>query len=99
MGNRGPKKDHEAPKRTIDFLQQPYITYCSPSRKDTIYCGKDENGKSQYKPERYLLCILHEIVSLYNEENEEKTSYYKVQDVVNTEKQFILQGDIPEDDC
>ena len=38
-------------------------------------------------------------MSLYNEESEEKTSYYKVRDVVNTEKQFILQGDTPDDDC
>ena len=35
-------------------------------------------------------CTLDEIVSLYNKENEEKTSYYKVWDVMNTKKQFLL---------
>ena len=42
---------------------------------------------------------IHEIVSLYNNDNDEKTTYYKVRDVANSEKQIVLQGKTPDDDC
>ena len=41
----GLKKDHEAQNGIINFLQQQDISYCSPSRKDTIYYGKHSAGK------------------------------------------------------
>jgi len=95
----GPKRNPDVYKAILDFLYQPDITYCTPNRDDAVYCGKDENGNSQYKSRRYLLYSILEIVALFNEENEEKVTYHKVREVINNEKEIIFQGDTPDDDC
>ena len=38
-------------------------------------------------------------MSLYNNDNDEKTTYYKVRDVANSERQIVSQGNTPDDDC
>ena len=32
-------------EKILAFLEQPDISYCSPSRKETAYCGKSDGVK------------------------------------------------------
>ena len=41
--------------KIIAFLERPDMSYCKPNCKETVYCGKDLNGESVYKPKHYLL--------------------------------------------
>ena len=58
------------PKTTIDritaFLEKSGISYCKTNHKEIVYCGKDLNGESVYKPKHYLLWTLHEILNQFN---------------------------------
>ena len=81
----------------IAFLKQPDISYCAPCRKDTAYCGKS-NGIKIYRLKHYLLYTYNELVSLFNEKNEEVT-YYQVKEIIASEKHLVMQGKTPEDDC
>ena len=97
--NRGrPSKVLQNKDAIVAFLEQPDISYCAPGRKDTAYCGKS-NGTKIYRSKHYLLYSYHELVSLYNEENEEKVTYHQVREIITSEKHLIMQGKTPEDDC
>ena len=80
------------------FLEQPDVSYCAPSRKDTAYCGKSSDIKI-YRPKHYLLYTYNKLVSLFDEENEEKVSYSQVSEIIASEKDLVMQGNTPEDDC
>ena len=82
----------------IAFLKQPDISYCAPCRKDTAYCGKS-NGIKIYRLKHYLLYTNNELVSLFNEKNGEKVTYYQVKEIIASEKHLVMQGKTPEDDC
>ena len=81
----------------IAFLTQPDISYCAPRRKDTANCGKS-NGIKIYQPKHHLLYTYNELVSLLNEENEEKITYCQVREIIASEKHLVMQGKTPEDD-
>ena len=70
-----PSKVFQNRDSIIAFLEQPDISYCAPSRKDTAYCGRSKSIKI-YRPKHYLLYTYNKLVSLFNEENEEKVTYY-----------------------
>ena len=95
----GPR-DEQQREKVRNFIEQPDISWCSPERDDTIYCGKKDGVKIN-KAKRYLLNSLREIVSLYNEEHadEKPTTYYQVRDNVEKEKHLILQDKKLDDDC
>ena len=95
----GPR-DEQQREKVRSFIEQPDISWCSPGRDDTVYCGK-KDGVKIYKAKHYLLNSLREIVSLYNEEHadEKPTTYYQVRDIVEKEKHLILQDKKPDDDC
>ena len=63
----GPR-DEQQQETVRSFIEQPDISWCSPGRDDTVYCGK-KDGVKIYKVKHYLLSSLNEIVSLYNEEH------------------------------
>lgn len=50
----------------IAFSEKPDISYCCPGRQDTVYCGKEEEGKKVYKSKQFLLWAIREIVALHN---------------------------------
>ena len=75
----------------IAFLEQPDISYWAPGRKDTAYCGKS-NGINIYQPKHYLLYTYNHLVSLFNEENEEKVTYYQIREIIASEKHLVMQG-------
>ena len=79
-------------------MELPDINYCAPSRKDTAYSGKSSDIKI-YQPKHYLLYTYNKLLSLFNEENEEKVSYSQVREIIASEKDLVMQGNTPEDDC
>ena len=93
-----PSKVLQNKNSIIAFLEQSHISYCTPGRKDTAYCGKS-NGIKIYRPKHYLLYTYNELVSSFNEENEEKVTYYQVREIIASEKHLVMQGKTPEDDC
>ena len=68
-------------------MKQPDISYCAPRRKDTAYCGKS-NGIKIYQPKHHLLYTYNELVSLFNEENEEKVTYCQVREIITSDFSF-----------
>ena len=62
--------------RIVAFLERPDISYCKPDRKETVYCGKDLNGVSVYKPKHYLLWTLHETLNQFNPDESFTLTYY-----------------------
>lgn len=83
----------------MSFLERPDISYCKPGRRDTIYCGKNENGEKVYKPKHYLLWSLKEVVDMFNNEHDFNITYYNLQKLLKLEKHLLLSSQTPEDDC
>ena len=50
--NRGRPHIPDETIEAILLLERPDISYCSPGREDTVYCGKDNNGVRTYKSKR-----------------------------------------------
>ena len=93
-----PSKVLQNKNSIIAFLELPDINYCAPSRKDTAYSGKSSDIKI-YQPKHYLLYTYNKLLSLFNEENEAKVSYSQVREIIASEKDLVMQGNTPEDDC
>ena len=69
LGDRGrPSKIIKNKIDDVSFLQQPDISYCAPSRKDTVLCGKLVEGEKIYCAKHYLLYSIKELVEFYNHE-------------------------------
>ena len=62
----------------VSFLPQRDISYCSPGRKDTVYCGKSVEGEKTYHARHHLLVIIKECVEYYNAERRgnDKITFY-----------------------
>ena len=80
------------------FPERPDISYCKPGRRDTIYCGKNQQGEKEYKSKHYLLWSFKEIVQMFNAEHDFEISYHTVQQFVSTEKYFLTANETPDDD-
>ena len=93
-----PSKVLQNKESIIAFLEQPDISYCAPGRKDTAYCGKSD-GVKVYRAKHYLLYTFNELVSLYNEENDDEITYHQIREIVAGENHLVVQGKTPEDDC
>ena len=83
----------------MSFLERPDISYCKPGRRDTIYCGKNENGEKVCKPKHYLLWSLKEVVDMFNNEHDFNITYYNLQKLLKLEKHLLLSSQTSEDDC
>ena len=83
----------------MSFLECPDISYCKPGRRDTIYCGKNENGEKVYKPKHYLLWSLKKVVDMFNNEHDFNITYYNLQKLLKIEKHLLLSSQTLEDDC
>ena len=83
----------------VSFLERPDISYCKPSRGNTVYCGREESGEKIYKFKHYLLWPIRELVVMFNDENSDATNYKQIQQVISTEKHILKVGEKNEDDC
>ena len=52
---RTSNKTAEVQDHIARFSEKPDISYCCPGQKDTVYCGKAEDGEKMFKPKHYLL--------------------------------------------
>ena len=83
----------------MSVLECPDISYWKPGGRDTIYCGKNENGEKMYKPKHYLLWSLKEVVDMFNNEHDFIITYYNLQKLLKLEKHLLLPSQTPEYDC
>ena len=83
----------------MSFLERSDTSYCKPSRKDTVYCGKDSNDEKIFKTHHYILWSYKGIVGLYNSENEFQITYHRIQTIVSEEKHFLSANSTHKDDC
>ena len=61
LGDRGrPLKIVKSKTDIVSFLQQPYISYCAPGRKDTVYYRKSVEREKNI-PSKALLYNIREL--------------------------------------
>ena len=84
-------------EKIVAFLEQPDISYCSPGRKDTAYCGRSD-GVKVYCSVYYLLFTYSNLVYLYNKENYSNITNYQLRGVINAENYLFMQSKTPADD-
>ena len=77
-----------------EFLSRPDISFVVAGRNNQVYMGKVD-GKSVFAPKHYLMFTLKEILHLAKQDSElSNLSYYRLQQFVYLNKQFILVGHI-----
>lgn len=82
-----------------EFFERPDITYTNPGRKDNKYVGII-NGKKTFLQKRYLLWTLRDLLEILNgEENGHQFSFRQMYKYIKTQKQLVLQKDIPDTSC
>ena len=81
------------------FLKQPDIFHCNPGQKDTVYMGKDASGERVYAEKYHLLWNLREIVTIFNSDQNENTSYHTLHQVVPETKNIFTNNNMKDDDC
>ena len=81
------------------FLKQPDIFHCNPGQKYTIHMAKDASGGRVFTEKYHLLWNLQEIVTMFNSDQNENTSYHTLCQVVAETKNIFLNNNMKDDDC
>ena len=72
---RGHKDNNNNDKKKLDkFLSHNNISFNLPGHNNQVYVGKGDDGKHQYKTQKFLLWTFWELVGLLKEEENDSLS-------------------------